>query len=93
MQTFAGARLVLFKGDANYRAYLGGPALADGDAVGAGQPAISPPRCCCCAPARAIRSSACPLVLADTLDSEDDQWRVNGRRGVIQGIDPQSSSK
>lgn len=88
---FDEARLVIIKGDANYR-------RAVGDAI---WPAHTPfadvlsyfdvPVLCL----RTLKSDpVVGLPLAGTagqLDSEDPQWRVNGRRGVIQ-FKPQTSN-
>jgi len=82
-QTFAGARLVIVKGDANYRRVLG-DALWPAEMPFADVTGYFP------APLLALRTlKSEPLVglppgLAARLDAEDAGWRVNGRRGIIQ---------
>jgi len=77
--------LVIIKGDANYRRLLGdahwSPAVPFADAI-----PFSP------APFVALRTMKSNVITglqpgqAETLDEEDPDWRVNGRRGVIQGV-------
>jgi hypothetical protein len=82
-RVFAGSSLAIIKGDANYRRMVG-------DAI---WPPETPMR-------RVVDYFPCPLLalrtlksdpvvglpagVAERLDSVDDQWRVNGRRGVLQ---------
>jgi hypothetical protein len=79
----AGSRLVIFKGDANYRRLLG-----DGhwppDTSFAAATAYFP------APLIALRTLKSEVITglapgrAQALQAEDDKWLVNGKRGVIQ---------
>jgi hypothetical protein len=81
--TLARAALVVCKGDANYRRLIGDchwePTTRFEDAV-----AYFP------APVVALRTLKAELIVglragaAERLDAEDAEWRVNGRRGVIQ---------
>lgn len=80
---FADARLAIIKGDANYRRMVG-------DAL---WPAETPLRQvvdyfpCPLLALRTLKSDpvvGLPAGLAERLDSVDDQWRVNGRRAVLQ---------
>jgi len=79
----AQAKAVFIKGDANYRRLIGDArweATTPLDVASAGFPA---PRIA----VRTLKSD--PLVglppgLVGRLDTEDTQWRINGRRGVIQ---------
>lgn len=82
-RVFTGSSLAIIKGDANYRRMVG-------DAI---WPPETPMR-------RVVDYFPCPLLalrtlksdpvvglpagVAERLDSVDDQWRVNGRRGVLQ---------
>lgn len=79
---FDGAGLVIVKGDANYRRLVGdaiwphGATLAD--AVGTAAPLLC---------LRALKSDAMIGLDESTcrrLDAEDSEWRINGRRGIIQ---------
>jgi uncharacterized protein with ATP-grasp and redox domains len=79
------ADLVIIKGDANYRRLLGDsrwPASAPIEAVVPYFPA----------PFVALRTMksdpvvGLPLGLAEQLDREDAEWRVNGKRGIIQAL-------
>jgi hypothetical protein len=79
----AAADLVLVKGDANYRRLVGDvhwPAATPFEAAVHYFPA----------PVAALRTFKSEVVVglqpgqADRLDAEDPEWRVNGRRGVIQ---------
>lgn len=82
-QTFAGARLVIVKGDANYRRILG-------DALWPAEMSFADVTSYFPAPLLALRTlKSEPIVglppgLAARLDAEDAGWRVNGRRGVAQ---------
>jgi Damage-control phosphatase ARMT1-like domain len=77
----AGARLVVLKGDANYRRALG-DAVWPADAAFAAVTAYFP------APLLALRTlKSDPIVglapgRAESLDGTDASWRVNGKRGV-----------
>ncbi len=86
MQTFAGARLVLFKGDANYRR-ISEDRLWPTETPLAQITGYFPAPMLLLRTCKSDSILGLPAGLADTLDSEDDQWRVNGRRGVIQGVD------
>ncbi|HKQ70075.1 MAG TPA: damage-control phosphatase ARMT1 family protein [Polyangiaceae bacterium] len=78
------AALVIFKGDANYRRVIG-DAIYPGDARFSDATSFfRAPRVCL----RTMKSD--PLVgitaeRAASLDATDVDWRINGRRGVIQG--------
>jgi uncharacterized protein with ATP-grasp and redox domains len=80
---FKGTRLVIVKGDANYRRMIG-DALWPADTPFADVVGYFP------APLLALRTlKSDPLVglqvgLAATLDGVDAKWRVNGKRGVMQ---------
>lgn len=84
---FAGARLLIFKGDANYRRLSGDvlwpPATPFGVMTG-----YLP------VPAAALRTlksdtiAGLPPGLAERLDADDPLWRSNGRRGVAQAALP-----
>lgn len=78
---FLGARLVLLKGDANYRRALG-DALWPTETPFAAASAYFP------APLLALRTLKSDAIVdlppgaAEALDARDASWRVNGRRGV-----------
>ncbi len=80
---FAGCRLVVFKGDANYRRLLG-DAHWPPEASFAAATAYFP------APLVALRTLKSEIITglapgrARLLEAEDPRWLVNGQRGVIQ---------
>jgi hypothetical protein len=80
------ATIVVLKGDANYRRVIGDalwPAETSFDLVTSYFPA---PLLC----VRTLKSDpivGLPPGLAARLDTVDREWRINGRRGVIQGSD------
>ncbi|MBZ0299578.1 MAG: protein-glutamate O-methyltransferase family protein [Anaerolineae bacterium] len=80
---FSGGRLAITKGDANYRRMVG-------DAVWPPETPLAQATSwfpCPLLALRTLKSDAVvglPPGLADQLDAIDDQWRVNGRRGVLQ---------
>ncbi|MBI5670993.1 MAG: protein-glutamate O-methyltransferase family protein [Chloroflexi bacterium] len=82
-ETFRGARLVLIKGDANYRR-LAGDAIWPLETPFADMVSYFP------APVAALRTlksdtlTGLPPGLAAQLDAADPDWRANGRRGVVQ---------
>jgi uncharacterized protein with ATP-grasp and redox domains len=82
-RVFRQATLVIVKGDANYRRTIG-DAVWPADTPFAAATDYFP------APLLAVRTlKSDPLVglpagMADQLDESDPDWRVNGRRGVIQ---------
>lgn len=82
-QTFDRASLVIIKGDANYRRLVG-------DAVWPTETPFAEVTGYFPVPVLAIRTLksdpvvGLPAGLAAQLDSIDSQWRVNGKRGVIQ---------
>lgn len=82
-RSFEGARLVIIKGDANYRRMVS-DRLWPADTPLADVVDFFP------APVVAMRAlKSDPIVglpsgMAKTLDGIDSQWRVNGKRGVIQ---------
>ncbi|MDE0609284.1 MAG: damage-control phosphatase ARMT1 family protein [Anaerolineaceae bacterium] len=89
---FAGARLTLIKGDANYRRMVYDtiwPAETPLQAIAGHFP------CPLLAP-RTLKSDpvvGLPPGLAERLDGIDVDWRVNGKRAVLQGtLQPQSES-
>lgn len=84
LSVFRDARLVVLKGDANYRRAVGDAlwdaAMSFGEVVhlGIDAPVLA---------LRTLKSDTVvglPSGLADRLDQEDENWRTNGRRGVIQ---------
>jgi hypothetical protein len=78
------ATIVVFKGDANYRRVVGDAIWPDG-ATFADATAYFPPPLVCL---RTMKSDALVGVqeprIAE-LDRVDPEWRINGRRGIIQG--------
>ncbi|MEM7348901.1 MAG: ARMT1-like domain-containing protein, partial [Chloroflexota bacterium] len=79
------AGLVIIKGDANYRRLLGDSqwptTVSAADAI----PYFPTPFVCL----RTLKSD--PIVglsvgLAESLDQKDSNWRINGKRGVIQAV-------
>ena len=84
---FSGARLVIFKGDANYRRLVG-------DALWPPQTPFADVVAYFPAPLLALRSlKSDPIVglspgLAPRLDALDPHWRTNGQRGVLQAALP-----
>ena len=79
------ARLVIIKGDANYRRLLGDSRWPTTVPVQDAIPYFP-------APFVALRTmKSDPIVglkpgLAEMLDKEDTEWRVNGKRGIIQFV-------
>jgi hypothetical protein len=92
-ETCRGARLVILKGDANYRRALG-------DAIWSPETPFSQVTDYFPAPLLALRTNKSdPIVglepgLANRLDTIDPAWRVNGQRGVasLGGARPDPSS-
>lgn len=80
---FGGAALVVIKGDANYRRMVGDALWESTRTLREVIPTFP-------APLLALRTlKSDPLVglasgVADRLDAVDSEWRVNGKRGVIQ---------
>ena len=80
---FQGSQLAIIKGDANYRRMVG-------DALWPADTRLSTVASFFPCPLLALRTlKSDPVVglgtgLAEKLDTIDDQWRVNGRRGVLQ---------
>jgi uncharacterized protein with ATP-grasp and redox domains len=79
----ARARAVLIKGDANYRRLIGDSRWEVTTPLAVASAGFPAPRIA----VRTLKSD--PLVglppgLVARLDAEDAQWRINGRRGVIQ---------
>lgn len=80
-EAFAAARLVVLKGDANYR-------RAVGDALWPPETSFSSITSYFPAPLLALRTlksdpiSGLPPGTAEALDAADPTWRVNGRRGI-----------
>lgn len=83
VETFRGARLVFFKGDANYRR-MSGDAIWPPETSFAEMVEYFP------APLAALRTlksdtiTGLPPELVNRLDADDPLWRANGRRGVVQ---------
>ncbi len=83
-KTFEDARLVILKGDANYR-------RATGDAIWVPDTPFAEVVAYFPVPLLAMRTlksdTICGLApgLAEKLDTLDKNWRINGRRGIIQG--------
>jgi hypothetical protein len=82
-QTFTGGRLAILKGDANYR-------RAVGDAIWTPATPFSDVTAYFPIPLLALRTVksdpvvGVPVSVYDRLTAEDQQWRVTGRRGLIQ---------
>lgn len=78
-------RLVIIKGDANYRRLLGDSRWPTTVPVTAAIPYFPAPFVAL----RTLKSDpivGLPRGLAERLDQEDVEWRVNGKRGMIQAI-------
>jgi Damage-control phosphatase ARMT1-like domain len=78
-----GAAMVVLKGDANYRRVVGDAIWAAGTFEEATKYSPVPLLCM-----RTLKSDALVGVAPDEvrrLDGVDPEWRINGRRGVIQG--------
>jgi hypothetical protein len=76
------AALVVVKGDANYRRLLGDAIWPAGATLAQAVGTAAPILCL-----RALKSDAMVGLPEETilrLDSEDANWRINGRRGIIQ---------
>lgn len=81
----AQARLVIIKGDANYRRLLGDSRWPATAAMADLVPYFPAPF----AALRTMKSdpvAGLPPGLAEALDGIDPQWRVNGKRGLIQAV-------
>lgn len=80
---FTGARMVIIKGDANYRRMVG-------DAIWPSTTPFADLTGYFPAPLLALRTLksdpviGLPAGMAEQLDSLDSEWRINGQRGVIQ---------
>ncbi|UCH26437.1 MAG: protein-glutamate O-methyltransferase family protein [Trueperaceae bacterium] len=87
VKTFQRARLVIFKGDANYRRLVG-------DRLWPPETPLADITTSFPAPLLALRTLksdaivGLPMGLADSLDAGDENWRVSGKRGVIQASLP-----
>ncbi len=78
-----GATAVVLKGDANYRRAVGDAIYPDGVSFAAATDYFPAPLVCL----RTMKSDALaglPPGRAAELDAADRDWRINGRRGVIQ---------
>jgi hypothetical protein len=86
------ATIVVLKGDANYRRAVGDAVWPEGTTFAAVTGYLPTPLLCL----RTMKSDAVaglPPGLADQLNGIDRDWRINGRRGVIQlGGTPDASS-
>ncbi|TVR04905.1 MAG: DUF89 family protein [Spirochaetaceae bacterium] len=87
-RAFAGGRMVIIKGDFNYRRVMRDtiwpPDITPHDAMGDVPP--TPPLLLL----RTLKSDVVtgfPRAAAEELNRDDPSWRVNGRRGVIQLIE------
>lgn len=81
----AQAQLVVIKGDANYRRLLGDSRWPTVAPLPEAVPYFPAPFVCL----RTMKSDpvvGLPTGQAEALDAEDPQWRVNGKRGVIQAL-------
>jgi hypothetical protein len=88
----AQTRLVIIKGDANYRRLLGDSRWPAAVPVADAVPYFPAPFVCL----RTMKSD--PVVglqpgQAEQLDQEDAAWRVNGKRGLIQFLKRESDSQ
>jgi hypothetical protein len=78
------ASMVIVKGDANYRRVIGDAIWPEGATFGEATTYFPAPMLC-------VRTMKCdaavglPTGLSARLDAVDPAWRVNGRRGLIQG--------
>lgn len=84
-EDLAQAHLVIFKGDANYRRLVGDSRWPTTVPLADAVPYLPAPF----VTLRTLKSD--PIVgldpgQAEALDQEDDQWQVNGKRGVIQAL-------
>ncbi len=92
-QIFNAARLVIIKGDANYRRTVGDCLWSPDTAFSDLLRYLDAPVLCL----RTLKSD--PVIglpsadLAAQLDHSDPQWRVNGKRGLIQFKGPTSKSQ
>ncbi|MAS36533.1 MAG: hypothetical protein CL610_21190 [Anaerolineaceae bacterium] len=83
VRLFTNSQLAIIKGDANYRRMVG-------DAIWPPETSLQDVADFFPCPLLAMRTLksdpvvGLPAGLADKLDTVDDQWRVNGRRGVLQ---------
>jgi hypothetical protein len=78
------ATIVVFKGDANYRRLVGDAIWPDGVTFAEATAYFPAPLLCL----RTMKSDALvgvPASRTEELDQLDPEWRINGRRGVIQG--------
>ncbi len=78
------ATLVIFKGDANYRRVVG-DALWPAETSFAEVTRYFPAPLLCLRTMKSDAVAGLPPGLAAKLDGVDHDWRINGRRGVIQG--------
>ncbi len=79
-----GASMVIFKGDANYRRVIGDALWPAGTSFAESTSYFPTPALCL----RTMKSDALvglPEGLVTELDRADRDWRLNGRRGIIQG--------
>jgi hypothetical protein len=84
-----GASVVVMKGDANYRRVVGDAIWPDGATFAEATGDFPAPLICL----RTMKSDALVGVAEETtreLDRADPDWRINGRRGVVQARDAPS---
>jgi hypothetical protein len=78
------ATIVVLKGDANYRRAVGDAIWPDGSTFAEATAYFPAPLLCL----RTMKSDALVGITASrvaALDGADSEWRINGRRGLIQG--------
>jgi hypothetical protein len=78
------ATIVVFKGDANYRRVVGDAIWPDG-ATFAGATAYFPAPLVCLRTMKSDSLVGVPAARTSALDAIDPEWRINGRRGLVQG--------
>jgi hypothetical protein len=78
------ATVVVFKGDANYRRVVGDAIWPDG-ATFADATAYFPAPLLCLRTMKSDALVGIPASRVADLDRVDPEWRINGRRGLIQG--------
>ncbi len=90
-RAFEGARLVVIKGDANYRRAIGDAIWPDGVTFAEAMGYFPAP----VAALRSLKSDTLvgvPAAITGPLDASGDEWRPTGRYGVIQYAGPDDRS-